>query len=361
MPDRRGRIPPRLVDWTLLLLVAVAAVTGVASLGAGHPALAPLFDVHALAGLALVAVLAVKLRRVAPRITTASARDRATAVSVLLAVVALAALATGAFWSFGGNVAVLRWTTLNVHVGLGLLVVPLLLAHLLARARRPRAADLDPGSRRAALRYLGLLLAGAVAHRAQSAVRALGDLAADRRFTGSRPAGELYDGTDFPVTSWVADDPAPVDVDEWALRVDGLVGTPATVEYGTLAAAGDERTALLDCTSGWYTERRWRGVRLGSLLDSVGVADDAAWVVVRSVTGYRWSFPLAEARGMLLATHVDGDPLSHGHGAPLRLVAPDRRGFQWVKWVVEVRVTRRRDASQYLATLVSGLGPPRRS
>ena len=36
---------------------------------------------------------------------------------------------------------------------------------------------------------------------------------------------------------------------------------------------------------------------------------------------------------MLLATHVGGEPISPGHGAPVRLVAPNRRGFQWVKWV----------------------------
>jgi DMSO/TMAO reductase YedYZ molybdopterin-dependent catalytic subunit len=73
------------------------------------------------------------------------------------------------------------------------------------------------------------------------------------------------------------------------------------------------------------------------------------------VTGYRWSFPLAEARDFLLATHVGGERLSHGHGFPLRLVAPQRRGFQWVKWVTRIELRRRRDASQYLATLVSGV------
>jgi DMSO/TMAO reductase YedYZ molybdopterin-dependent catalytic subunit len=56
----------------------------------------------------------------------------------------------------------------------------------------------------------------------------------------------------------------------------------------------------------------------------------------------------------MLATHVDGEELSHGHGFPLRLVAPGRRGFQWVKWVEEVRVTRRRDHSERLAIFVSG-------
>ena len=59
---------------------------------------------------------------------------------------------------------------------------------------------------------------------------------------------------------------------------------------------------------------------------------------VISRTGYRWSFGLHDARALLLATHVGGEPLSHGHGAPCRLVAPGRRGFQWVKWVERIEV-----------------------
>jgi DMSO/TMAO reductase YedYZ molybdopterin-dependent catalytic subunit len=135
--------------------------------------------------------------------------------------------------------------------------------------------------------------------------------------------------------------------------VDGLVDEPLSLGIDDLPDEETDRV-LLDCTSGWYTIQDWRGVRMGDLLDAAGVADGAAWVTVHSVTGYKWSFPLDEARGTVLATAVGGEPLSHGHGAPLRLVAPDRRGFQWVKWVERVEVRRSRDLSQYLATLISG-------
>jgi DMSO/TMAO reductase YedYZ molybdopterin-dependent catalytic subunit len=40
----------------------------------------------------------------------------------------------------------------------------------------------------------------------------------------------------------------------------------------------------------------------------------------------------------LLATGVGSEPLSHEHGAPVRLVAPGRRGCEWVKWVVRVEL-----------------------
>jgi len=59
-------------------------------------------------------------------------------------------------------------------------------------------------------------------------------------------------------------------------------------------------------------------------------------VYVRSVTGYGRRFDISEASRLLLATRLDGATLESGHGFPVRLVAPGRRGFAWVKWVVSV-------------------------
>lgn len=373
--------PPRAVDWGIFVLVLAETATGVLSLGAGAPAQWPLFALHSILGLSLVGLLVLKFRRVWPRVANGARWDRATPVSVLLAVVAVAALATGVAWAFGADVRVWFWTLMNVHVGLGLVLLPLVLWHLRARFRPPRRVDLQ--GRRTALQFTGLFVGGALVWRLQSALDALlGAAGVDRRFTGSRPVGDLAGrdaetvGGDFPVTSWVADDPAPVDREAWRLRVSGQVDDALALDYATLsggvdAAPGSARTAaaltradrraLLDCTSGWYTIQDWAGVRLGDVLDAAGTAADARFVRVWSVTGYRWSFPIEEAREYLLATHVDGEALSHGHGAPLRLVAPDRRGFQWVKWVTAIEVRRRGDPGQYVATLVSGLDGDRES
>jgi cytochrome b561 len=342
---------PRLVDWSILACVLLETLTGVVSLGAGAPEQWPLFWLHRVVGLALVALLAFKLRRVKPRLEFGR-WDRSTPISVLASVVALAALATGSAWAFGVEVDVGFWTLLNVHVGLGLLVLPLVLVHLRSRFRRLRRADFE--GRRTTLQYGAFLVGGALLSRVQTAADDVVD--ETRRFTGSKPVDGGVGG-EFPVTSWIADDPDPIDAGEWRLRVDGLVASNVELSYEDVdnADGGDGERALLDCTSGWYTVQEWHGVRLGSVLAAAGVDPAACWVTVHSVTGYRWSFPLAEAREFLLATHVAGERLSHGHGYPLRLVAPDRRGFQWVKWVTAIELRRRRDASQYVATLVSGL------
>ena len=81
------------------------------------------------------------------------------------------------------------------------------------------------------------------------------------------------------------------------------------------------------------------GTSVGRLLDLAGPLPDAQHVRVFSQTGYRWSFSIDDARELLLATRVGGEPLSHEHGAPLRLVAPGRRGYQWVKWIVRLELS----------------------
>ena len=50
-------------------------------------------------------------------------------------------------------------------------------------------------------------------------------------------------------------------------------------------------------------------------------------MIVRSDTGYSRRFAPGELDGLLLATHLDGEPLPRDNGGPVRLVAPGRRGF----------------------------------
>jgi DMSO/TMAO reductase YedYZ molybdopterin-dependent catalytic subunit len=143
-----------------------------------------------------------------------------------------------------------------------------------------------------------------------------------------------------------------IDPADYRLRVDGLVARPLVLSIGELPPA-DEIVATLDCTGGFYSTQRWRGARLGALLDLAGTDSRARHVSVGSVTGYRWSFDIEDARRLVLATHVTGAPLSHDHGAPVRLVVPGARGFQWVKWVTHIELRRDPDIAAPLSTVWS--------
>ena len=78
---------------------------------------------------------------------------------------------------------------------------------------------------------------------------------------------------------------------------------------------------------------------------------------VISHTGYRWTFELRDAPGLLLANGVGGEALSHEHGAPVRLVAPGRRGLEWVKWVVRVELHDGPDPGAPASTVWSSFTP----
>jgi DMSO/TMAO reductase YedYZ molybdopterin-dependent catalytic subunit len=331
-------VTPRGTDWSLALLVALGVVTGAATWFAGSPGAAWVFGAHAVGGFALAAVLVWKLRRVWGRIGPRSS----------LAALALVAgvLLSGFAWAGGGSLSFAGYNLLNWHVLLGGLLGAAVLAHAVVRAKPLRVRDVR--SRR---QFLSAAAVGAGAFAAwqvqRPLERALGLRGADRRFTGSYDAGE-----EFPATSWVADHPRRLSPSTYRLAVTGHVHKPLALPLESLDA-GDELVATLDCTGGFWSTQRWHGSSLGRLLDAAGLREGARHVRVISHTGYRWSFSLDDARGLLLATGVRGEPLSHGHGAPCRLVAPGRRGFQWVKWVVRVEVHEDPDPGAVASTVWS--------
>ncbi|HYU50842.1 MAG TPA: molybdopterin-dependent oxidoreductase [Candidatus Limnocylindria bacterium] len=336
------------LDRLLAVLVAAMAATGLLTLRAGTPDAGWLFTLHgALAGLLLVTVL-VKVRRSAPK---AAGRRRwgRLVLGLLVAMLASASMVAGYAWVASGDIlaiglpAIGSVTVLTLHVWIGLVLLPILVLHLLPRRWRL----LRPGrrlaegafarllTRRSLLAGLGLLAVSTATFAGVELVdRWRGGV---RRFTGSRwlAAGALPPSTTF------FGEPTPnMDLDRWRLRVAGRVARPADYTLADLRALGERDVrATLDCTSGWALDATWRGVSLETVLARAGIDPRATTVDVRSVTGWTSSFPIGELAGLLLATGVAGGTLPAGNGAPCRLVAPSRRGLDWVKWIAEVRVT----------------------
>lgn len=332
---------PRGTDWSLALLMALGLASGLATWFAGSPGDAWVFGAHALAGLALALLLVFKLRRVLPRVRARTRRDPRTVRGLLALALVLAMLVSGILWSSAGAIRAGGYTLLFWHGSLGVVLAVVVLAHARIRAKPVRSRDL--ADRRQLFTAAAIGAGALTAWRLQAALDVPG---ARRRFTGSYDAGD-----DFPATSWVADKPRPLPADD-RVTVAGRVRRPLAIAAADLDR-GDVLAATLDCTGGFYTTQPWRGVRLGRLLDEAGVEPGARHVRVISHTGYRWSFGLADARDLLLATHIGDAPLTHGHGAPCRLVAPGRRGFQWVKWVERVEVHEDPDPGAIASTVWS--------
>lgn len=223
-------------------------------------------------------------------------------------------------------------TSMQVHVGAALVSIPLALWHV--RARRVRVSRTDL-ARRSLLRA-GVLLGGAgLAYGAiEGVVRLAGLAGGRRRFTGSHQQGS-FRPRDMPVTQWLNDPVPEVDGSTWRLVVRTDDGERSWT-YPEVASFGDRVRGTLDCTGGWYAVQDWEGVWLSRLVPDPG---EARSILVRSVTGYPRRFPVRDLDRLLLATRAGGEPLDAGHGFPARIVATDRRGFWWVKWVESIELS----------------------
>ncbi|MFQ5967149.1 MAG: molybdopterin-dependent oxidoreductase [Acidimicrobiia bacterium] len=314
----------RRTNLALAGIVLLALGTGLASYALGTSSGRAVVIAHGIAGLSLL-VLAPWKSVIAARGLGRMRPGRL--LSILLAVAAVLTVATGVLFSTG---LVLRYgslTAIQLHVGAGVATTLLVLLHMRKRPVRPRLTDL---SRRNLLRTGSLAaVAGVVWLGIEGTARAAGWRGSDRRFTGSHETGS-FDPPRMPVTQWFNDSVPRIDTSAWQLSI--RAGEPRSLNYAQLTEYNDQVEATIDCTGGWYATQEWTGVRLDQLL---GPLKGGSLRVV-SFTGYERRIPTEHARQVWLAHSVGGRPLSVGHGAPARLVVPNRRGFWWVKWVTEI-------------------------
>lgn len=135
-----------------------------------------------------------------------------------------------------------------------------------------------------------------------------------------------------------------VDLDRWRLHVTGLVDRPLALTYSEVKELPSLRKkVLLICPGIFAIHGDWAGISVEALLEKAGMPREANHV---SFTGPEGTYAKVESftvdqirsEKVFLAYEVNGKPLPQKHGFPLRLVAEDHYGSQWVKYVYQVEV-----------------------
>ena len=148
--------------------------------------------------------------------------------------------------------------------------------------------------------------------------------------------------------------PNPSYVPEWRLTLDGLAsGLSVSLNIRNLLASFQvhEQITRLVCVEGWSAIAWWAGLRFDEFLGVYPPMSQAKWARIESsVNRGRWGNPdpyfvsldLSTARHpqTLLATHLNGKPLTVEHGAPLRLVAPVKLGLKNIKAITRITYTK---------------------
>jgi sulfite oxidase len=169
------------------------------------------------------------------------------------------------------------------------------------------------------------------------------------------------------------------------LTIDGLVDKtmsisvadlvekfPSASATATLTCAGNRRSEFaaikkvggVQWDAGAIGNAEWQGVRLADVLKACGVKAEAkhVWFEGRdSITEKNVTFPfggsvplekavLTTATGAcLLATKMNGQPLTPAHGFPLRTVVPGFIGARSVKWLHKITVADRPSPNHFVA------------
>lgn len=321
---------------SLLIILITLAVTGYLGLVNGYEAAAWRLWIHGIAAYALVVLFIWKSTIIfdAYRRKKTWTRQRLS-FSVMLLLL-LTVVIMGLLWTFNGPRHVGGFSLVSLHIYLAIPVMLILVIHV--RRMKFIFKVKGAGDRRLFLGTAVSALAGLFLWRGTDLGKeAVGLAGAQRRFTGSYEQAS-FTGR-FPSVSWIFDYPDPIDLSTWRLKIDGAVRREILLSYEELLGmTAVSQEVLLDCTSGWYTTQLWQGVRLTDLLAKAGLQASSASITVAAVSTYKRRFPLDKLDEMFLAYQVANAPLAHGNGAPMRLVCPNLRGYDWVKWVNHIQV-----------------------
>ena len=328
------------VNLILLTLVAGELVTGAIGLMSGNSRHEVVLQIHSILGYGIIAALGWKLVLALSSLRR-PARGRPRSVALIASVLLLIVLSIGVVWSVGGFWAIEGITGMSLHIYAGAALLPFIAWHAWAYTSRFRVGY--SAERRDVLRFGSILAVGVASWViAENLIQTIPTAGAKRRFTGSHER-RSYEGNRFPTTSWLNDNPSPINVNDWRLNIVDVDGRSislslAEIEDGAGGQYISDLEATLDCTGGWFSHQVWSGVMLSDLISDRGLNPESQSCIVHSVTGYTRRYDSSEFGKLMLATRVGGERLWHGHGAPLRLVVPGRRGYDWVKWVDEVRL-----------------------
>ncbi len=171
-----------------------------------------------------------------------------------------------------------------------------------------------------------------------------------------------------------------LDQETWRFDIVGQVGTPLTLRYADLAGLPQTSvTTVFQCAGNPQEPARpfrvvanveWRGVLLRDLLAHAGLApmcrylwayglDHGSYFGLPRQAHYVKDLPLdyVMQHEVLVATHLNGEPLSMAHGFPARLVAPGFYGTNSVKWLCRIEAADRRADGLFTRELYNDASP----
>jgi DMSO/TMAO reductase YedYZ molybdopterin-dependent catalytic subunit len=145
--------------------------------------------------------------------------------------------------------------------------------------------------------------------------------------------------------------PQNVDKKSYLLKIKGLSGGEKNYSYDDLLKNNQayQKVVTLNCVEGWKVTILWEGFLAKDLAPQNEIPEGTNTVIFRAADGYSTSFPLSYIMDsdILMAYKMNGVELPPERGFPFQLVAEDKWGYKWIKWITEIEFSPNSDYEGY--------------
>jgi DMSO/TMAO reductase YedYZ molybdopterin-dependent catalytic subunit len=137
--------------------------------------------------------------------------------------------------------------------------------------------------------------------------------------------------------------PQYVNTSEYRLTVTGMTNKTDVYTYQEILTRYPHYTKIvtLFCVEGWDVTILWEGVQVRDLIREAGIDPRANTVIFTAHDGYTTSFPLDYLmnQDIIMAYKMNNVTLPADRGYPFQLVAQDKWGYKWIKWIEKIQLT----------------------
>lgn len=141
-----------------------------------------------------------------------------------------------------------------------------------------------------------------------------------------------------------------VNIDDYRLIVDGLVENKQEYKYSELQdKEHTKKVIILNCVTGWSVKALWEGIPLSIIFDEAEIKEEANTVIFYSPDGYSTSLPLSFImdNNIMIADKVNGLQLPPEQGFPFQLIAEQKYGYKWIRWIDRIEISNNPDYKGY--------------
>lgn len=141
-----------------------------------------------------------------------------------------------------------------------------------------------------------------------------------------------------------------LDIETYTLTITGLGGSSIELSYeDVLAYPAYERLITLHCVEGWEATILWEGVLLSDLIALANPSAEVTTIIFHASDGYTTSLPYEVIldRQLILAYKSNGLDLPDEMGYPFIVVAQDKKGYKWARWVTWIELSSDSDYKGY--------------